>query len=164
LNILELYFPKTKLKEIFEDATYKYGTYNALTKYCTDSEYGTVDNKTELLPEDDAATVNWGNNWRLPSFEQINELVNGKYTNIEWTTLNGVSGVKITSKKNGKSVFLPAGGSRYDGISTEGVGYYQTRTLSISSVRAYYLCVESGGWGYGDKMRYCGQSARPVRK
>ena len=159
---------ETQPKEMYSWSTYKWLKNNEITRYCIecefDSSFGTVDNKTELLPEDDAATVNWGNNWRLPSFEQINELVNGKYTNIEWTTLNGVSGVKITSKKNGKSVFLPAGGDRYDGFSSEGVGYYLTRTLSITSLRAYYLCVDSGGWGYGDISRYFGQSARPVRK
>ena len=153
-------------KDSYKWSTYKWcnGSDSTMTKYCTDSKYGTVDNKKELLPEDDAATANWGNNWRMPSLEQFEELYNPDYTTADIMTLNGVKGRKLTSKKNGKSVFLPAGGDRYDGFSSEGVGYYLTRTLSISSLRAYYLCVDSGGWGYGDISRYFGQSARPVRK
>ena len=160
---------ETQPKETYSWSTYKWFKDNEITRYCIecefDSSFGTVDNKTELLPEDDAATVNWGNNWRIPSLDQICELLYGDYTTTEWTTLNGVSGLKVTSKKNGKSIFMPDGCARYnDSFCYEGHGFYQTRSLGLTSLRANYLDVDSHGSGYGDIERYVGLSVRPVRK
>ena len=64
---------EVKAKDKFDVSTYKWynGSYKAITKYCTDSEYGTVDNKTELLPEDDVATAYWGSSWCIPSSKQF---------------------------------------------------------------------------------------------
>ena len=76
---------------------------------------------TELLPEDDAAYVNWGTNWRMPSDHQLDELI--RYTTTTWTTLNGVNGYKLTSKMNGNSIFLSAAGCRRD-TSLDDVGLY----------------------------------------
>ena len=45
-----------------------------MTKYCTHSSGGTVDNKTVLDPEDDAATANWGSGWRMPTAKEQDEL------------------------------------------------------------------------------------------
>ena len=131
-------------KTTFNWSTYKYcnGSYTTMTKYCTSSSYGTVDNKTELELSDDAAYVNWGSNWRMPSYDQIAELINSSYTTTTWTTVNGVYGRKITSKSNGNSIFLPAAGVhnetslRYAGSG----GYYWSRTLGKSgSDEARYL-------------------------
>lgn len=58
--------------------------------------------------EYDIASKQWGNGWRLPSREEINELIGN--TTHEWTTLHGVSGLLLTSLKPGftnKSIFLP---------------------------------------------------------
>ena len=103
---------ETEPKTTYSWSTYKYckGTETTMTKYCTSSYYGTVDNKTELEPSDDAATVNWGPDWQMPSYEQCKELTNGSYTTTTITTLNGVEGRMITSKSNGNSIFLPATG------------------------------------------------------
>jgi hypothetical protein len=81
------------------------GSVNTLTKYCTDSEYGTVDNLTELEPRDDAAWVNMGPMWRMPSNEQLTELE--EYCTWKWTTKNGVEGRLVTGP-NGNWIFLPA--------------------------------------------------------
>ena len=81
------------------------GSSDTLTKYCTDSDYGTVDNLTELEPEDDAAWVNWGPMWRMPSEEQFDELAEN--CTWKWSTKNGVEGRLITGP-NGNSIFLPA--------------------------------------------------------
>ena len=64
---------ETEPKNDYNWSTYKYckGSSTTMTKYCTSSSYGTVDNKTELEPSDDAATVNWGSNWQMPSLEQL---------------------------------------------------------------------------------------------
>ena len=101
-----------------------------------------MDNKTELELADDAAYVNWGSNWRMPSNGQFGELINSSYTTTEWTTQNGVPGRKITSKKNGNSIFLPAAGARSDSslnfASTN--GSYWSRTLkTINTIGAFTL-------------------------
>ena len=95
--------------------TYKWcnGTYNSLTKYCTSSYYGVVDNKTELELADDAARQNWGGDWRMPTYYQIDELQKECTSTI--TTWYGVKGLEIKSKKNGNSIFLPAAGAYSSG-------------------------------------------------
>lgn len=80
-----------------------------------------MDNKTVLDLEDDAAYVNWGSSWRMPTTEEQQELL--AYTASEWTTLNGVYGRKFTSKTNGNSVFLPAAGYRNASV-LDGRGSY----------------------------------------
>lgn len=81
---------ETAPKETYNWETYKWcnDRDNTVTKYCTTDIYGTVDNKTELDLEDDAAYVNWGSSWRMPSMEQIKEL--REYCSWEWTQSNGV--------------------------------------------------------------------------
>ena len=99
-----------------------------LSKYNTDSQYGEIDNKTELDPEDDAAYVNWGPQWRMPSVSQIDELLT--QCTWQWTELNGVKGRLLTGP-NGKTMFLPAAGQR-SGANVTGVGSngnYWTREL-----------------------------------
>ena len=159
---------ETELKSDYSWSTYKYykGTYNTMTKYCTDSDYGTVDNKTELEPSDDAASVNWGSNWQMPNREQCDELYNSSYTTTTWTTMNGVKGLKITSKSNGNSIFLPAAGYRYDpGLSDAGrAGYYWSRSLRTSyNDDACFLDFYSSNISTQNDDRYYGQSVRPVR-
>jgi hypothetical protein len=136
-----------------------------MTKYCSNSSYGYngfTDTLTELLPEDDAAYVNWGSAWCMPSKAQFDELFNSSYTTTTETTQNGVWGRKITSKKNGKSLFLPFAGYR-DNTSlsyTVSYGYYWSRTLSTNN--------PDGGWQQNmtstyNSARYHGESVRPVR-
>jgi hypothetical protein len=104
---------ETQPKDCNDWSTYKWciGSYNTLTKYNTSSSYGTVDNKTVLAKTDDAATVNWGGSWRMPTDTEWTELrENCTWT---WTTQNSeygyrVHGYRVTSKKNGNSIFLPA--------------------------------------------------------
>ena len=154
---------ETKPKSIYDWSTYKWckGPGITLTKYCTRSEKGYngfTDNLTELQPEDDAATANWGSGWRMPSLDQMKELFNSSYTTSEWTQLNGVYGRKVTSKSNGNSIFLPAAGSRWDvELRDEGSdGYYWSSSL-------YHLYFNSGDWDWYNKNRSSGQSVRAVR-
>ena len=158
---------ETEPKSDYSWSTYKYckGTKDTMTKYCNNSGYGTVDNKTELEPSDDAATVNWGADWQMPSHEHFNELINSSYTTITWTSLNGKYGRKITSKSNGNSIFLPATGYRV-GTKLSGAGgdgCYWSRSLYTSSYSAYYLYFYSSYIGTGNGYRFHGQSVRPVR-
>ena len=150
----------------FNWASYKWcnGSYDTMTKYCTNSSYGTVDNKTVLDLEDDAAYVNWSNSWRMPTITEIDELLNN--TTSEWTTVNGVNGRKFTSTMNGNSIFLPAAGYRYGSYldyQTSG-GYYWSSSLSESNPSdARSLDFGSGSAYTGSDYRFLGFTVRPVQ-
>ena len=163
---------ETESKEIYEWSNYKFckGSASTLTKYCTDSSdgyNGFTDGLTELLSEDDAATANWGDDWRMPSIEQLEELVNKENTTKEWTTLNGVQGWLFSSNSNGNIFFIPAAG-RYYRASFDyagGGGYYLSRSLSpYSSNYGQSLHLMSVGqtWQNDDRGLF-GRSVRPVR-
>ena len=127
-------------ERVFDWDSYKWsnGSSTTMTKYCTegihysydgrDYYFGTVDNKTELDPEDDAAYVNWGTEWRMPKVEDIMELLNN--TTSEWTMQNGVDGRRFTGA-NGNSIFLPVTGY-IDGVYLYGLtryGHYHSASL-----------------------------------
>jgi len=160
---------ETKSDYSWSTCKYCKGSSLTLTKYCTLSNYGYngfTDNLTELQPEDDAATANWGSGWQMPSLDQIKELYNSIYTTTEWTQVNGVNGRKITSKSNGNSVFLPATGYRYDtSLIDAGRGSrYWSRSLDAkNSGNAWYLSFGSGYIDWGSFYRCEGRSVRPVR-
>ncbi len=92
-------------------ASYKWcmGTRYSMTKYCSNPDYGSglVDNRYLLDPEDDAAHVCLGDNWRIPTQSEFAELLDE--CTWEWTTVNGVYG-RMGTGPNGKSIFLPAAG------------------------------------------------------
>ncbi|MBO7069080.1 MAG: hypothetical protein J6W52_10480 [Bacteroidaceae bacterium] len=162
---------ETSGKSFFSWGYYKYSKPSAtgMTKYCTNSSdgyNGFTDNLTELLPEDDAATTYWGAKWQMPSLDQIKELINNEYTTAEWTTVNDVNGYMITSKINGKRIFLPAAGYRYNSsFSSVGYdGYYWSRSLSGKCTTAFRLLFSSRYISYTNWDRYYGHSIRPVLK
>ena len=107
---------ETETKADYSWATYKYanGADDKFTKYCINASYGNegfTDNKTTLEPEDDAAHVNWGGVWRMPTDAEWTEL--REQCTWTWTTQNGVYGYQVTSNINSNSIFLPATGYRY---------------------------------------------------
>ena len=173
-NAMNYAYAGTYKKTCYDWSTYKWcnGSYNTMTKYCTQSSYGYngfTDNKTELDLEDDAAYVNWGPAWRMPSKAQYEELTNSNYTTTTWTTQNGVKGWLITSKREGytdNSIFLPAAGGRDGGSLYDAGSYgdYWSRTLSESyPYGAWYLYFDSSDINASDCSRCSGQSVRPVR-
>lgn len=158
-------------KTTFNWSTYKWcnGSEDTMTKYCSNSTYGNngfTDNLAELEPEDDAAYVSWGTNWRMPSYDQCDELMNRRYTTTETATENGVNGIRITSKTNGNSIFLPAAGQRLNStlFSTGDCFYYWSRTVQKTrySYNAYFLYYYSA-FVLTVTDRYYGQPVRPVR-
>ena len=156
---------ETTTKSTYNWSTYKYcnGSSDSLTKYNTNSSYGTVDNKTQLELSDDAARANWGGSWRMPTGAELTELrENCTWT---WTTQNGVNGYKVTSKKNGNSIFLPAAGCRYDSsLDYAGSrGYYWSSSLFTDyPLNAWSVYFNSDNV-YGDSYsRRYGFSVRPV--
>ena len=130
---------ETTTMEIGGWGSYKYGSgQEQLTKYCDVSRYGKdgfTDSKTTLDLEDDAAYVNWGGKWRMPTQAQINELFNECYwvwtENYNNSNVKGciVYKAKISNDKNkwnnknypssyilsDAHIFLPAAGYRGSG-------------------------------------------------
>ena len=154
---------ETDEKTNFTWSNYKLcnGSSNTITKYCNNSDFGTVDNKTILEPEDDAAHVNWGGSWRIPTKEEFDELRNTCYW--QWSIVNGINGYKVIGP-NGNSIFLPTAGRHGTGISDKGkYGYYWTSTLlGTTSNRAQYLNFNGNYFGLSANNRYYGYSIRPV--
>ncbi len=159
---------ETTTKETYYWSTYKYcnGSYGrTLTKYCNNAEYGYegfTDNLTTLEASDDVATANWGNGWRMPTKEDLEELMNN--CSIGWTTYNGVNGCVFVGQ-NGKSIFLPAVGQNFgDYIGATTSGYYLTSSLNMDDpTKAWLLGFSSSSSGIGNYCeRYRGLSVRAV--
>lgn len=154
---------ETAEKKDYSWSTYKHGTHEMLTKYCEGSFWGTVDNKSVLEPEDDAAHVNWGGTWRMPTDAEWTEL--REQCTWEWTTQNGINGYLVTSKKNSNSIFLPAAGYRNDTyLNYVGSnGYYWSSSLcEYGSPFAFSVYFDSHYVGRSNCDRYYGHSVRPV--
>ena len=156
---------ETTTKSVYGWSTYNWcnGTSSTLTKYNTSNIYGTVDQKTKLELSDDAARVNWGGNWRMPTYDEFLEL--REKCTWKWTTQNGVKGYMITN--NGNSMFLPAAGYRYESslINAGSLGYYWSSSLETGiPYYAWYMelnsIMEEEGSHRGN--RSAGRSVRPV--
>ena len=156
---------EVEAKTTYSWTTYKWckGSSSTMTKYCTSSSYGTVDNKTVLEAADDAATVNWGGAWRMPTDAEMTEL--REQCTWTWTKQNGIVVYTVTSKTNGNSIVLPSAGYRYDSaFSSDGTyGFYWSSSLHTSnSSKACYLSFLTSTVSWYDYSRYYGQSVRPV--
>lgn len=85
----------------------------------------------------DAATVNWKNGWRMPTREEMKELINK--CKWQWDQVNGKKGFLVTGP-NGNSIFLPAAGCMYPAglgeVNTQ--GYYWTSTPYTKHDRSSY--------------------------
>ena len=180
----EGYTANTSDGRLFDWANYKWmdhsiNDWNGCTKYtCADGKtsaswyardtyIGTnVDgtlykNLTTLQPKDDAATANWGGAWRMPTDAELTELC----TDCTWTWDSTKKGCKVTSKKNGNSIFLPAAGDRNDSdlFAAGSYGDYWSSSLNTSvSNGAWSVYFNSGGVQRSYRSRYYGQSVRPV--
>ena len=133
-----------------------YGENNSKTY---EEEMGNISGNTTY----DAATVNWGENWRIPTQGEMQELIdNCTWT---WTQLNGVNGYNVTGT-NGKSIFLPAAGSYDSGggvyINERGSYWTSTPTTIEENRRAYNLVFLSTNKIVGSNYRDNGRPIRPV--
>ncbi len=162
----EGYLPDGSDGHSFDWISYKWcnGSRNTLTKYNIDLSSGVADYKNVLDLEDDAAHTYWGGSWRMPTAEEIDELiVNCDWT---WTSENGVAGYKVSG--NGNYIFLPAAGYR-EGSTFSGEafsGNYWSATLAF--VNSFTYCAHylyfissyhlTGNGGY----RCNGHNVRPV--
>ena len=150
---------ETEPKDYYYWSTYQHYNGSNLTKYTGN------DGLTTLLPEDDAATANWGEGWRMPTQAEFQELLDN--TTMTWTTQNGVNG-RLFTATNGNSLFLPAAGNRWEG----GLGYagsdgiYWSSSLGSGSPNSAWNLYFRSDYAYvcGFYYRGYGFSVRPVRE
>ena len=147
-----------------------YGDYYAWGETKTKSSYTEGNSKTYNVvmpdisgePKYDAATANWGEGWRMPTKEELEELVDK--CDWEWTSQSGRNGYKVTGP-NGNSIFLPAAVWRY-GTSLNGAGdygnYWSSTPYGSNTLSAYNLYFNSGDLSVDCYYRNLGQSVRPV--
>ena len=120
-----------------------------------------------LSGDSDTATKLWGSNWRMPTKEEFDALLNNQNCTCTWTTQNGVNGLLCKGKENtaysSNSVFLPAaGGCDYGDVFDQGDdGGYWSSTPNGSN-RAYDLDFFSGNQYVLSSLRDYGFSVRPV--
>ncbi|MCQ2234489.1 MAG: hypothetical protein MJZ24_07120 [Paludibacteraceae bacterium] len=165
---------ETETKDYFEEKNYKFfvgyddlTNRSVFTKYVAHRQYGNVDDKIVLEPEDDAATQNWGNNWRMPTQKEMTELVNA----CVWktATVNGVSGWVGTSLINRNKIFFPAMGFKYMNVPPDFIEWYWTSSLSSNqktgtSLRAFALTLSDTRKEVTDFGRHQGLPIRAVVK
>lgn len=149
------------------------GSYGTITKYCINSSNGTVDNKTILEPEDDAAHVLIGSNCRMPTNDEYQELIDA--CDVTWTfnyNGSGIGGTIFTLKSDhSKTLFFPAAGYLGGSIWYEegSDGYYWSSSLEdspIGGITSNYGMEFDFGFDYyrmHPSSRIYGQSVRPVK-
>ncbi len=157
---------ETEEKYNYDWATYKWcnGSWEYITKYCTDNQSGVVDNKTTLEPEDDVAHVKWGDGWRMPTLDETKELHDKCVW--EWTSVNGVNGYLVSG--NGNSIFLPAAGYREGKtyFNRGSFGFYWLSTLyegyNDTTYRLFFYDSEYNAMYLSSRCN--GYTIRPVRE
>ena len=157
---------ETKPKDYYSWKTYAWsrGDTQFLTKYST------TDRKGQLALVDDAARANLGGDWRMPTVDEYEELINPNNCKWEWITQDGINGYKVTSKKTGKSIFFPITGFRfYDHVQFRAInGIYWTSTVySANPNKAWCLEFDFSNvevhYGNLSSNRFSGRCIRAVQ-
>ena len=115
---------------------------------------------------EDTATILWGSNWRMPTKEEFDALMNNQNCTCTWATQNGVNGLLCTGKGvySTNSIFLPAAGNcdKGDVAGSDKMGFYWSST-PYQADRAYCLGFDSNNTNPdGLVMRDGGCSVRAV--
>ena len=145
------------------DSPEEYGDYYAWGETAIKYNYGLCDTWGKNIGDikgtnRDVAHVKWGGNWRMPTEDEFQELIDK--CDWEWDG----DGCTVTGP-NGNSIFLPAAGccdkDELDGDGSDGY-YWSSTPYSENSQRAGDLDFGSGYRGRGWSYRYYGRSVRPV--
>lgn len=155
---------ETAPKAEYNKSTYQFGDLDiAITKYNTDSTWGMPDYNTVLDLVDDAAHVNWGGDWRMPTKAEMDELI--RYCTHVWTELDeGKCGYLLTGP-NGNSIYLPCAGYRYHSVAVIvnlSGGYWTSSLCETWTAHAHSLTFMGGEFHASDLSREGGHSVRPV--
>ena len=160
---------ETKPKQEYTNSNHKWYKEGAPSLGFT--KYNNEDGKLSLENEDDAVIQKLGNGWRTPTLADFRELTNQKYTTIKKTTLNGVAGYQITSKRNGKSIFIPFAGFKNDKPQTREISSSESVAICMTNQRridnqvfnCWTFAFEQDRIRRYGKRRYDGISIRPVK-
>lgn len=160
--------------EVIPKSTYSYINYRFRQSGDSDetivfSRYNKSDLRKTLERADDAASFQWGGSWRMPTLEEIKELI--KNCSCKWTQRNGVSGCEVKSNINGAVIFLPAtNGKQGDEESVGDQGRYWTSSLYDSPYlncrsASELMCNSQRGLFYYAFMNnnYCRSAGHPIR-
>ena len=156
-------------KQVYTNSNHKWYKEGAPSLGFT--KYNNEDGKLSLEDEDDAVIQKLGNGWRTPTLADFRELTNQKYTTIEKTTLNGVAGYQITSKRNKKSIFIPFAGFKNDKPQTREISSSESVAICMTNQRriddqvfnCWSFAFEQDRIRRYGKRRYDGISIRPVK-
>ena len=152
---------------------YSWSYYKHVNSQSSLEKYNKSDGIEILQAEDDAATVIWGSEWRMPTQAEFQELIDN--CTIDYgAEENGVSGVRLTSNVpgyEGKSIFLPAAGWIQDNMNNVNNGTLSTYwTASVVTFFPQFACAAEF-WLSGDyagtvqvsgTYRYLGRPIRAV--
>ena len=150
------------------------GDNTSYTKYCISKENGTVDNKSVLESEDDAATAERGANWRIPTKAEFDELIADCLWEESLSSDGSIKVYIIKSMKNENSIILPMTGHYENNVrrsyDMEGEEmefmYWANELKSGQTVQGSVFYADPGWWedpqtkGFA---RYYGCAVRPVR-
>ena len=169
---------ETAPKAEYTEYNYKWQASTLALKYTLSPSIYNVDpapdNKWVLDPGDDAAVVNLGGSWRMPTAEEFEELASG----CTWTeeTVNGIKGMRATSKVSGytdQSIFIPYAGGKDDqnsGVDFSSENYiWSSSNLQYPDTESYYagiVCTPFSFYPWGQfnyfGFRFWGLPVRPV--
>lgn len=163
---------ETEPKQNYEPKNYKFHLYDKKAKrkkFIFSKYYRFFDDHVILEPCDDTATANWGEGWRMPARDEMQELIDS--CTSEWTAINGVNG-RLFTGPNGNTVFFPAGEHEYKNKYNSG-GYYWSSVLnqdSQYSAYSLYICspyaniASANSRSIGFSVRaVCGHEPHPVQ-
>lgn len=153
--------------ELEPKSVYHWNTYEYYVKDSEneDSEGHFIDIGDEIGgTQYDVAHVEWGGDWRMPTYIELQELLNRCM--FTFTSRNRVEGLEVRGP-NGKTIFLPYAGyyiGDTDEPSYPGTnGSYWSGTVKYGDgeSNAYYF-VFGKQYRADYTVRYCGNSVRPV--
>ena len=164
-------------RENYDQNYYRWGNYSTLSKYLPLSYNGRKDDKAFLDEDDDAAHVELGGEWRIPTLDEASELFETQGNeNYRWETVevNGHSCRKITYLVNGNSILLPFSGYKFRGqAQTVGTRHYswtsncvaQSSSMHMAYIIDAILTFKAGDEteGISSKERWYGCTIRPVK-
>ena len=128
-----------------KDTYYKWENYawcnrsqTRLTKYNFKESYGSnPDYRVALTPDDDIAYVVYGENWHVPTKEEVQELIDAPFITQSVEKVGGIACLKLTSTKTGQSIMFPAGGNCSGTMHPQGqnyAGYFWTAEIEYTTL------------------------------
>ena len=159
---------ETSPKNKYNWESYMWGYYDSTDKKIYVNKYSSADGLTTLTPADDAAAANWGDGWRMPTKEDFEELLENTTAKLDHDDeTHNVNGIRLTSKKNGKVIFLPCTGEPGMSSMNDIYGLYWTSTLDAEADgKAVFYGVNGATLDVceiGKDSRCLGHIIRPVK-